>query len=82
MNYTEHLLVDFRLLNSLNIPLSVETVCVFTAPIFSANAAWATFLLTKVVFLGKFKSIWHSGTVAFMHILHSHSFTMVLSAGS
>nr|XP_010924651.1 dolichyl-diphosphooligosaccharide--protein glycosyltransferase subunit STT3A [Elaeis guineensis] len=37
------------LLNSLNIPLSVETVCVFTAPIFSANAAWATFLLTKEV---------------------------------
>lgn len=37
------------LLNSLNIPLSVETVCVFTAPIFSANASWATFLLTKEV---------------------------------
>ncbi|CBI28016.3 hypothetical protein VitviT2T_016475 [Vitis vinifera] len=37
------------LLNSLNIPLSVETVCVFTAPIFSANAAWATYLLTKEV---------------------------------
>ncbi|KAL5976806.1 Dolichyl-diphosphooligosaccharide--protein glycosyltransferase subunit stt3a [Asimina triloba] len=36
-------------LNSLNIPLSVETVCVFTAPIFSANAAWATYLLTKEV---------------------------------
>ncbi|VAH63454.1 unnamed protein product [Triticum turgidum subsp. durum] len=36
------------LLNSLNIPLSVETVCVFTAPIFSANASWATYLLTKV----------------------------------
>ncbi|KAG6471200.1 hypothetical protein ZIOFF_072301 [Zingiber officinale] len=35
------------LLNNLNIPLSVETVCVFTAPIFSANAAWATYLLTK-----------------------------------
>ncbi|CAO2178296.1 unnamed protein product [Urochloa humidicola] len=35
------------LLNSLNIPLSVETVCVFTAPIFSANASWATYLLTK-----------------------------------
>ncbi|CAM0882749.1 unnamed protein product [Alopecurus aequalis] len=34
-------------LNSLNIPLSVETVCVFTAPIFSANASWATYLLTK-----------------------------------
>uniref|UniRef100_A0A453FEP3 dolichyl-diphosphooligosaccharide--protein glycotransferase n=1 Tax=Aegilops tauschii subsp. strangulata TaxID=200361 RepID=A0A453FEP3_AEGTS len=32
---------------SLNIPLSVETVCVFTAPIFSANASWATYLLTK-----------------------------------
>ncbi|KAG1367809.1 Dolichyl-diphosphooligosaccharide--protein glycosyltransferase subunit STT3A [Cocos nucifera] len=27
----------------------VETVCVFTAPIFSANAAWATYLLTKEV---------------------------------
>ncbi|XP_043707600.1 dolichyl-diphosphooligosaccharide--protein glycosyltransferase subunit STT3A-like [Telopea speciosissima] len=37
------------LLNSLNIPLTVETVCVFTAPIFSANAAWATYLLTKEV---------------------------------
>ncbi|KAJ6830344.1 dolichyl-diphosphooligosaccharide--protein glycosyltransferase subunit STT3A [Iris pallida] len=37
------------LLNSLNIPLSVETVCVFTAPVFSANAAWATYLLTKEV---------------------------------
>ncbi|GAV87547.1 STT3 domain-containing protein [Cephalotus follicularis] len=37
------------LLNSLNIPLSVETVCVFTAPIFSAFAAWATYLLTKEV---------------------------------
>ncbi|XP_057968035.1 dolichyl-diphosphooligosaccharide--protein glycosyltransferase subunit STT3A [Malania oleifera] len=36
-------------LNSLNIPLSVETVCVFTAPIFSANASWATYLLTKEV---------------------------------
>ncbi|KAM0856205.1 hypothetical protein ACQ4PT_049269 [Festuca glaucescens] len=35
------------LLNSINIPLSVETVCVFTAPIFSANASWATYLLTK-----------------------------------
>ncbi|KAF8400873.1 hypothetical protein HHK36_014176 [Tetracentron sinense] len=39
----------WRILNSLNIPLSVETVCVFTAPIFSANAAWATYLLTKEV---------------------------------
>ncbi|MCO5608025.1 hypothetical protein L7F22_062228 [Adiantum nelumboides] len=37
------------LVNSLNIPLSVETVCVFTAPIFSANASWATFLLTREV---------------------------------
>ncbi|GMI89461.1 staurosporin and temperature sensitive 3-like A [Hibiscus trionum] len=37
------------LLNSLNIPLSVETVCVFTAPIFSALASWATYLLTKEV---------------------------------
>lgn len=35
--------------NALNIPLSVETVCVFTAPIFSANASWATFLLTREV---------------------------------
>ncbi|CAK9153152.1 unnamed protein product [Ilex paraguariensis] len=33
--------------NSLNIPLSVETVCVFTAPTFSGIAACATFLLTK-----------------------------------
>ncbi|KAL6519121.1 Dolichyl-diphosphooligosaccharide--protein glycosyltransferase subunit stt3a [Orobanche gracilis] len=39
----------WRLLNSLNIPLSVETVCVFTAPIFSAFASWATYLLTKEV---------------------------------
>ncbi|XAR67042.1 Dolichyl-diphosphooligosaccharide--protein glycotransferase [Bertholletia excelsa] len=37
------------ILNSLNIPLSVETVCVFTAPVFSAFAAWATYLLTKEV---------------------------------
>ncbi|XP_022749846.1 dolichyl-diphosphooligosaccharide--protein glycosyltransferase subunit STT3A-like isoform X1 [Durio zibethinus] len=37
------------LLNSLNIPLSVETVCVFTAPIFSAFASWAAYLLTKEV---------------------------------
>ncbi|CAN4096323.1 unnamed protein product [Withania somnifera] len=37
------------ILNSLNIPLSVETVCVFTAPTFSAFAAWATYLLTKEV---------------------------------
>ncbi|KAH9611638.1 hypothetical protein KSS87_012916 [Heliosperma pusillum] len=37
------------LLNSLNIPLTVETVCVFTAPIFSAFASWATYLLTKEV---------------------------------
>ncbi|KAK8921063.1 Dolichyl-diphosphooligosaccharide--protein glycosyltransferase subunit STT3A [Platanthera zijinensis] len=37
------------ILNSLNIPLSVKTVCVFTAPIFSAAAAWATYLLTKEV---------------------------------
>ncbi|KAG2718376.1 hypothetical protein I3760_03G217100 [Carya illinoinensis] len=37
------------LLSSLNIPLSVETVCVFTAPIFSAFASWATYLLTKEV---------------------------------
>lgn len=40
-----------RILNSLNIPLSVETVCVFTAPTFSAFAAWATYLLTKVRYL-------------------------------
>ncbi|XP_054778758.1 dolichyl-diphosphooligosaccharide--protein glycosyltransferase subunit STT3A-like [Prosopis cineraria] len=37
------------ILNSLNIPLSVETVCVFTAPIFSAFASWATYLLTQEV---------------------------------
>lgn len=36
-------------LNSLNIPLSVESVCVFTTPIFSAFASWATYLLTKEV---------------------------------
>ncbi|MCL7035937.1 hypothetical protein MKW94_014945 [Papaver nudicaule] len=39
----------YKILHALNIPLSVETVCVFTAPIFSAFAAWATFLLTKEV---------------------------------
>jgi len=39
---------NYRFLQSLNIPLSVETVCVFTAPIFSAFASWATYLLTKV----------------------------------
>lgn len=39
----------WRILNSLNIPLSVETVCVFTAPIFSAFASWATYLLTKEI---------------------------------
>ncbi|KAI3964445.1 hypothetical protein MKX01_007135 [Papaver californicum] len=39
----------YKILHVLNIPLSVETVCVFTAPIFSAFAAWATFLLTKEV---------------------------------
>ncbi|XP_060212011.1 dolichyl-diphosphooligosaccharide--protein glycosyltransferase subunit STT3A-like [Lycium barbarum] len=36
-------------LNSLSIPLSVETVCVFTAPTFSVFAVWATYLLTKEV---------------------------------
>ncbi|KAI3751467.1 hypothetical protein L2E82_22554 [Cichorium intybus] len=36
-------------LQSLNIPLSVETVCVFTAPVSSAFAACATYLLTKEV---------------------------------
>ncbi|KAL7232933.1 hypothetical protein ACSBR1_016734 [Camellia fascicularis] len=41
--------LHLRILNSLNIPLSLETVCVFTVPIFSANAAWATYLLTKEV---------------------------------
>ncbi|KAF6164497.1 hypothetical protein GIB67_025323 [Kingdonia uniflora] len=39
----------WRIFNSLNIPLSVETVCVFTAPIFSAFASWAAYLLTKEV---------------------------------
>ncbi|EYU30721.1 hypothetical protein ABFS82_11G052700 [Erythranthe guttata] len=39
----------WRIFNALNIPLTVETVCVFTAPIFSAFAAWATYLLTKEV---------------------------------
>ena len=42
------LLLSARVLNAMNIPLSVETVCVFTAPIFSAFASWATYLLTKV----------------------------------
>ncbi|CAI7803443.1 unnamed protein product [Closterium sp. NIES-54] len=37
------------LTNALNFPFSVETVCVFTAPVFSAHAAWATFLLAKEV---------------------------------
>ncbi|XP_024518642.1 dolichyl-diphosphooligosaccharide--protein glycosyltransferase subunit STT3A-like [Selaginella moellendorffii] len=37
------------ILNAFNIPLSVETVCVFTAPIFSSFAAWATYLLTSEV---------------------------------
>ncbi|CAI5973430.1 unnamed protein product [Closterium sp. NIES-65] len=37
------------LANALNFPFSVETVCVFTAPVFSAHAAWATFLLAKEV---------------------------------
>uniref|UniRef100_A0A0D3A5K9 dolichyl-diphosphooligosaccharide--protein glycotransferase n=1 Tax=Brassica oleracea var. oleracea TaxID=109376 RepID=A0A0D3A5K9_BRAOL len=35
------------ILNSLNIPLSVEIVCVFSALTFSAFAPWATYLLTK-----------------------------------
>ncbi|KAM0008521.1 putative dolichyl-diphosphooligosaccharide--protein glycotransferase [Helianthus debilis subsp. tardiflorus] len=39
----------WKVLQMLNIPLSVETVCVFTAPVFSAFAAWATYLLTKEV---------------------------------
>ncbi|KAL8234847.1 hypothetical protein R6Q59_020947 [Mikania micrantha] len=39
----------WKVLQSFNIPLSVETVCVFTAPVFSAFAAWATYLLTKEV---------------------------------
>ncbi|KAL1566863.1 Dolichyl-diphosphooligosaccharide--protein glycosyltransferase subunit stt3a [Salvia divinorum] len=39
----------WRILNSMNIPLSVETVCVFTAPVFSAFASWATYLLTKEI---------------------------------
>lgn len=39
----------WRILNAINIPLSVETVCVFTAPIFSAFASWATYLLTKEI---------------------------------
>ncbi|XP_071723579.1 dolichyl-diphosphooligosaccharide--protein glycosyltransferase subunit STT3A-like [Rutidosis leptorrhynchoides] len=39
----------WKVLHFLNIPLSVETVCVFTAPVFSAFAAWATYLLTKEV---------------------------------
>ncbi|XP_047307673.1 dolichyl-diphosphooligosaccharide--protein glycosyltransferase subunit STT3A [Impatiens glandulifera] len=36
-------------LQSLNIPLSVETICVFTAPVFSAFAAWSAYFLTKEV---------------------------------
>ncbi|KAG6385714.1 hypothetical protein SASPL_154592 [Salvia splendens] len=39
----------WRILNSMNIPLSVETVCVFTAPVFSAFASLATYLLTKEI---------------------------------
>lgn len=53
---------DGRVLNSLNIPLSVETVCVFTAPIFSAFAAWATYLLTKVC-------SWLSWSVFWLYLL-------------
>jgi hypothetical protein len=50
-NMLEKLFCECRIVNSLNIPLSVETVCVFTAPIFSAFASWATYLLTKVSIL-------------------------------
>lgn len=39
----------YRIANALNFPLSVETVCVFTAPVFSAFAAWSAFLLTREV---------------------------------
>ncbi|KAL7170896.1 hypothetical protein ACSBR2_035703 [Camellia fascicularis] len=46
---TETKRTDSKILNSLNIPLSVETVCVFTAPVFSAIAAWAAYFLTKEV---------------------------------
>ena len=49
-------------LNSLNIPLSVETVCVFTAPVFSAFASWATYLLTKVCLLPNMTSLVNSRT--------------------
>ena len=60
-NNYEAILSDGRLLNSINIPLSVETVCVFTAPIFSANAAWATYLLTKVCVLADLFVVWILG---------------------
>ncbi|PHT76659.1 hypothetical protein T459_20181 [Capsicum annuum] len=48
MNY-RFLIENNWTLNCLNIHLSVETACVFTAPTFSALASWATYLLTKEV---------------------------------
>ena len=65
----ENLIFHGRILNSLNIPLSVETVCVFTAPIFSANAAWATYLLTKVPFLARFVCVF--GRIFFITLVWS-----------
>ena len=56
----------YRLAQKINIPLSVETVCVFTAPVFSAFASWATFLLTKVsAFMSKPSENYIIGSEAF-----------------
>jgi hypothetical protein len=52
-NMFEKLFYECRFLNSLNISLFVETVCVFTAPIFCAFVSWATCLLTEVCILTK-----------------------------
>ena len=38
-----------RVLHALNIPLAVQEVCVFTAPVFAAFCAWAAFLLVREV---------------------------------
>jgi hypothetical protein len=73
-NMFEKLFCECRFLNSLNIPLSVETVCVFTAPIFSAFASWATYLLTKVCILTErcVLRIWILSLALMMILNHSH----------
>ena len=37
------------ILHALNIPIHVADVCVFTAPIFSANIVWVIYLLGREV---------------------------------